>query len=144
MKEIASAQGWALDFAMRLLPADVLESSAMNEHAKLLLEANHQRILAEAFGAVPAGLRQALARAGGQPHEHRFYRYLHDLLTYPPHQKIASTLGQIDKIDLMRLRVLKRLPEDLTSARLAVMSITSHPRCHSLICLRTPGSIAVL
>lgn len=151
MKPIAPVQGWTLDiaveldrhstgfagyflrasgerrqviaayFAMRMLQVDVSESSSMTEHAQLLLKADHRRILAEAFGAVPAGLRQALARAGGQPHEHRFYPYLHDLLTYPPHQKIGSTLGQMGKIDLTRLRVLKRLPEDLASARLAVM-----------------------
>lgn len=151
MKPITPVQGWTLDiaveldrhwmgfvgyflrasderrqviaayFAMRMHQVEVSESSAMTEHAQLLLKADHQRILAEAFGEVPAGLRQALARAGGQPHEHRFYSYLHDLLTYPPHQKTASTLAQIGKIDLERLRVLKRLPEDLASARLAVM-----------------------
>ncbi|GAA0677852.1 hypothetical protein FHT00_003606 [Sphingomonas insulae] len=151
MKSIVSVQGWTLDiaveldrhsmgfagyffrasderrqviaayFAMRMPQVDVMESSAMTEHAQLLLKADHQHILIEAFGKVPVGLRPALARAGGQPHEPRFYRYLHDLLTNPPHQMLASALGQIGKIDLTRLRVLKRLPEDLAYGRLAVI-----------------------
>lgn len=147
MKPIVSAQGWALDiaveldrhligfaghflrasderrqvlaayFSVHLLVAEALESSAMAGHAQLLLGADHQDVLAAAYGAVPAGMRRALARAGGQPHDPKFYCYLHNLLSCPPHSKVASTLGQIEKIDFTRLRVLKRLPASLACAQ---------------------------
>lgn len=149
MKKIASAQGWALDiaveldrysigfagrflrasderrqviaayFAMRLPPANALESSAMNEHAELLLEANHRRILADAFGSVPAGLRQALARSGSQPHDRQFYVKLHDVLTCPPHASFKAALGQVGKLDLTQIEILQRLPQRCCSARVA-------------------------
>lgn len=83
--------------------------------ADFLMRGRHRTILHAGFGDVPVGFRGALARAGAQPHDPRFYRTLHRLLAKPPHSRIVSTITGIQRLDFQRIRILAILPEDLCS-----------------------------
>lgn len=83
--------------------------------ADFLMRGRHRTILHAGFGDVPVGFRGALARAGAQPHDPRFYRTLHRLLAKPPHPRIVSTITGIQRLDFQRIRILVILPEDLCS-----------------------------
>lgn len=82
------------------------------ELAEFLLKAGHGAILRSAYGVVPQGLRGALARAGGQPHDHKFYTVLHRLLMSPRHNRVTPTISQMAVIDLPRVRIVNLLPPE--------------------------------
>jgi hypothetical protein len=84
-----------------------------SEVAAFLARSSHRTILKEAFGEVPHGMRGALARAGGQPHDGRFYSTLHRLLTEPRHARVVSAISQMPLLDFPRLRILNMLPEEV-------------------------------
>lgn len=79
--------------------------------AAFLLRSGHKAILREAYSMVPTGLRGALARSGGQPHDRRFYSTLHRLLSAPRHGRMVKTISQMPMIDFARLRILNLLSE---------------------------------
>lgn len=54
------------------------------EAAVFLATADHQTILALAFGRRVPGLRRALAKSGAKPHEAEYYRALADALMRSP------------------------------------------------------------
>ena len=92
------------------IPADPRTAGAF---AEFVSRADHRAILCMAYGDVPIGLRGALGRAGHQPHEPRFYTYLHHVLLRPRHPRMMTVIAQLESIDMTRLRIASRLPEDL-------------------------------
>jgi len=89
------------------------DQEALRKDADFLLAARHQTVLAKAFRRVPTGLRGALARAGAQPHDKRFYSVLARTLTSPPHARVVQAINQLSSIDLTRLRILRMLPPEV-------------------------------
>ena len=89
------------------------DQEVLREDAEFLLRARHQTVLAKAYRRVPTGLRGALARAGAQPHDKRFYSVLARTLASPPHGRIVQAVNQLPFIDLTRLRVLRMLPPEV-------------------------------
>lgn len=134
---IATLSGWMLDLVVELdmhhpgfagaylrssherrqVIADYCSSSTFEpaERANVavfLMRSGHKAILREAHSAVPTGLRGALARSGGQPHDRRFYSTLHRLLSAPRHGRVVTAISQMPLIDFPRLRILNLLPEE--------------------------------
>lgn len=83
--------------------------------AQLLRKGRHRTILSTGFGDVPQGFRGALGRSGAQPHDPRYYRTLHRMLTKPAHARIVPTINGLQRLDFQRLRILAILPQDLCS-----------------------------
>lgn len=79
------------------------------EVARFLSSADHNSILAEAYGAAPEGLRGALRRSGAIVHEQRFYTVLSKLLSKPRHPQVVKSIQRFASIDLMKLRILNIL-----------------------------------
>jgi hypothetical protein len=88
------------------------DQEVLREDADFLLNARHH-ILAKAYRRVPTGLRGALARAGAQPHDKRFYSILARTLNSPSHARIVQAINQLPSIDLTRLCVLRMLPPEV-------------------------------
>lgn len=88
------------------------------ERARIIANADHRTILVAGYGAPPVGMRGALSRAGSQPHAPRFYTYLYQLLANPRGQTHASTIMQLPRLNLVKLRVIRLLPPDLQSPAL--------------------------
>lgn len=99
--------------ATRRLPAD---PKAAAELAQIIGEADHRSILSMAFNDVPVGLRGALRRSGSQPHNRVFYPMLCRMLTED--QRTTMVIGQMPKLDLPRLNILRVLPVEVRSASL--------------------------
>ncbi|MEG8052556.1 hypothetical protein QP185_03510 [Sphingomonas aerolata] len=89
------------------------DQEVLREDADFLLNARHHTILAKAYRRVPTGLRGALARAGAQPHDKRFYSILARTLNSPSHARIVQAINQLPSIDLTRLCVLRMLPPEV-------------------------------
>lgn len=83
------------------------------EIAQFLLSAGHNSILNKTYGEAPQGLRGALRRAGPVVPEHRFFGILYKLLSRPPHAEVVKCINRFPSLDLMKLRVLDILPENL-------------------------------
>lgn len=101
--------------AMKPVPTDRSQRASL---ADRLTKGSHREILLSAFKSVPHGMRGALARSGPQPHAPAFYRVLHELLSSPAHRKTAAVIRQLDALDLMRLRITIRLPDDIRTTPL--------------------------
>lgn len=97
----AYCAGWAYD------------DTLLRDVADFLISARHKAILQAAFGEIPAGLRGALAKAGGQPHDRRFYPTLYRFLAAPRHARVAAAVRQMPALDFPRLRILNMLPEEV-------------------------------
>jgi hypothetical protein len=87
------------------------------ERARLIATADHQTLLAAGFGS-PRGMRGALRRAGHKPHAARFYSYVYHLLSAPTCDALASTIEQMPRLDMVTLKIIRRLPRDLRSPSL--------------------------
>lgn len=105
-------------FACRPAPTSKAEALELADLAK---RATHREILIAAVGQVPTGLRGALARSGAQPHPKQFYRCLHHVLSAQEHSAAAAVIKRLGSIDLLRLRILLRLPVGLQSANLVTI-----------------------
>lgn len=95
------------------VPQTHTEFCCDGERGAFLIHATHDAILRAAYGAVPSGLRRALARAGATPHPRRFYPYLYGFLSSPKRQSLKKIVGRMPAIDLLRLRIARILPSDL-------------------------------
>lgn len=91
------------------------------ERAHIIANADHRTILIAGYGSPPAGMRGALSRAGAQPHAPRFYSYLYHLLAAPTCRSLASTIAQIPRLNMVTLKIARRLPLDLQSPTLISM-----------------------
>ena len=148
MQDISPVTGWSLDYIAALdlhspgaagtflrasaerrqvvaallstKPCPTDKSEAENL-AEIVSRANHKVILEAAFGTVPPGMRGALARSGDQPHPRPFYRHLFQTLSASERTSIVVVIGQLESIDLMRLRVAQRLADDICTARLVAL-----------------------
>ena len=105
------------------LPTSAPEARQLADFA---MEAGHREILVAAFGRVPRGLRGALARSGPQPQSRSYYRTLYEMLSSTKSRRAASIIGQLDSLDLTRLRVIDCLPYEICSANL--VGVIGNPR----------------
>jgi hypothetical protein len=89
--------------------------------AQYLSLAGHTELLRSAFGAVPRGLRGALRRSGPQPHPRGYYLRLFQVFSCREHRRLASVVGQLPQLDMLRLRIAQQLPEVIRKPKLVMM-----------------------
>ncbi len=92
-------------------------SDKEREAAAMLASADHRTILSHAFPTVPLGLRQALAKSGGQPHAPAYYQDLHQALTSGA-RHVVTAIMRLTALDQDRLEIIKVLPPDLCDHRI--------------------------
>lgn len=87
------------------------------EAAVFLATADHQTILALAFGRRVAGLRRALAKSGAKPHDAEYYRALADAFVRSP-AHVVTALKRAVKLSPKWLEIITALPMDLCDSRI--------------------------